>query len=62
MQIDEPARGKLADVDIPVDGGYWEVLVDLFTVEEGCSDLALFVRVYPREGSYVFQILSVHVE
>lgn len=42
-------------------GGYWEVLVDLFTVEEECSDLVLFVRVYPREGSYVFQIQSVHV-
>ena len=42
-------------------GGYWEVLVDLFTVEEGCSDLVLFVRVHPREGSYTFQISSVHV-
>ena len=42
-------------------GSYWEVLVDLFIVEEGCSDLVLFVRVHPREGSYVFQITSVHV-
>jgi len=43
-------------------GGYWEVLVDLFTVEEGRSDLALFVRAFPREGPYIFQIMSVHVE
>jgi hypothetical protein len=43
-------------------GGYWEVLVDLFTVEEGRSDLALFVRAHPRKGSYIFQIMSVHVE
>jgi hypothetical protein len=41
--------------------GYWDVLVDLFTIEEGCSDLVMFVRVYPREGSYAFQIQSVHV-
>ena len=41
--------------------GYWEILVDLFTVEEGCSDLVLFVRVHPKEGSYIFQIESVHV-
>ena len=41
--------------------GYWEVLVDLFTVEEGPSDLVLFVRVHPREGSYIFQVGSVHV-
>src|SRR5688572_22629151 len=27
-------------------GGYWDVLVDLFTVEEGPSDLVLSLRVY----------------
>jgi hypothetical protein len=42
-------------------GGYWDVLVDLFTVEEGSSDLVLFVRVHPKEDSYIFQIDSVHV-
>ena len=41
--------------------GYWDVLVDLFTVEEGCSDLVLFVRVHPKEDSYIFRIESVHV-
>ena len=42
-------------------GGYWDVLVDLFTVEEGPSDLALSLRVYPREGSYTFRIEWLHV-
>ena len=42
-------------------GGYWDVLVDLFTVEEGLSDLVLSLRVYPREGSYRFQIEWLHV-
>jgi hypothetical protein len=32
--------------------GYWEVLVDLFTVEEGASDLVLDVRVYENEPGY----------
>jgi len=42
-------------------GGYWDVLVDLFTVEEGPSDLVLSLRVYPREGSYTFRIEWLHV-
>jgi hypothetical protein len=41
--------------------GYWDVLVDLFTVEEGASDLALAVRVYEDKSSYAFEIQSVHV-
>lgn len=39
--------------------GYWHVLVDLFTVEEG--DLVLSLRVYPVEGSYTFRIEWLHV-
>lgn len=42
-------------------GGYRDVLVDLFTVEEGPSDLALSLRVYPGEASYTFQIEWLHV-
>ena len=41
--------------------GYWDVLVDLFTIEEGASDLVLSVRVYESEASYMFEIQSVHV-
>ena len=41
--------------------GYWDVLVDLFTVEEGVSDLALVARVYEEGAAYVFEIQSVHV-
>jgi hypothetical protein len=41
--------------------GYWDVLVDLFTVEEGASDLALAVRVYEEGSAYAFDIQSVHV-
>ncbi len=41
--------------------GYWDVLVDLFTVEEGASDLALAARVYEEDSAYVFEIQSVHV-
>lgn len=40
---------------------YWEVLVDLYTVEEGASDLALSVRVYEQNSSYIFEIQSVYV-
>jgi hypothetical protein len=42
-------------------GEYWDVLVDLFTIEEGASDLALAVRVYEDGSGYSFEIQSVHV-
>jgi len=41
--------------------GYWGVLIDLFTIEEGISDLVLVVRVYENKLSYSFEIMSVHV-
>lgn len=40
---------------------YWDVLVDLYTVEEGASDLVLSVRVYEEGLDYVFEVQSVHV-
>jgi hypothetical protein len=43
------------------DGDYWQVLVDLITVEEGRSDLVLFTRVYERGDGYAFEPWSLHV-
>lgn len=40
---------------------YWEVMVDLFTLNEGGSDLVLFVNVFEKENGYKFQVRSVHV-
>jgi hypothetical protein len=40
---------------------YWDVLVDLWTVESGRSDLALILRVYESEEEFRFEIESVHV-
>lgn len=42
-------------------GGYWDVLVDLFSIEEGASDLVLVVRVYEVGAEYSFEIQAVHV-
>jgi hypothetical protein len=41
--------------------GYWDALVDLFTVEEGSSDLVLSLRVYETGDGYSFEIQSIHV-
>jgi hypothetical protein len=41
--------------------GYWDALIDLYTVEEGASDLVLAVRVYEEGPAFSFEILSVHV-
>ena len=40
---------------------YWDVLVDLYTVEEGASDLVLAMRVYEKGSAFDFEILSVYV-
>ena len=40
---------------------YWEVLVDLFTAEEGRSDLVLHLKVFEQGGSFAFKVHSVYV-
>lgn len=42
-------------------GTYWQLLVDLYTAEEGQSDLVLFVNVHESSGKYVFTVDSMHV-
>lgn len=42
-------------------GSYWHLLIDLFTQDEGLSDLVLFVDVYERSNSPCFKIQAVHV-
>ncbi|MBV8656383.1 MAG: hypothetical protein JO142_01020 [Burkholderiales bacterium] len=40
---------------------YWDVLVDLFTIEEEASDLSMLVRVHQANTGYVFDVVSVYV-
>jgi hypothetical protein len=42
-------------------GTHWHVLVDLWTVESGRSDLVLNVHVFEAEKGFRFEIDSVHV-
>ena len=42
-------------------GDHWEVLVDLWTKEEGHSDLVLFLKVVESGGEPRFSVQSVHV-
>ena len=42
-------------------GMHWDVLVDLWTVESGKSDLVLSLRVFESDGGVRFEIDSVHV-
>ena len=41
--------------------GYWDVLVDLYTEEEGASDLVLSVRVREEGAGYAFDVQLVYV-
>lgn len=41
--------------------GYWHVLVDLYTEEEGASDLVLDVRVREHGAGYLFEVYLVYV-
>lgn len=42
-------------------GEYWDVMVDLYSTDEGTSDLILQVRIYEGEEEYIFDVLSVYV-
>ncbi|MDB5705025.1 MAG: hypothetical protein JWN66_2141 [Sphingomonas bacterium] len=41
--------------------GFWEVLVDLFTAEEGLSDLVLHSNVFEESGGFRFEVHLVYV-
>ncbi|QHJ14081.1 hypothetical protein FX988_04363 (plasmid) [Paraglaciecola mesophila] len=40
---------------------YWDALIDLYTVEEGESDLALYLRVHEKGQKFEFEVMSIHV-
>lgn len=42
-------------------GVFWEVLVDLYTEEEGRSDLVLQVHVYEVGDGYRYEVVLVYV-
>lgn len=42
-------------------GTHWDVLVDLWTVESGRSDLVLSLRVFEADKEFRFEIDSLHV-
>ncbi|OBU59278.1 DUF7668 domain-containing protein [Stenotrophomonas maltophilia] len=42
-------------------GDYWDVLVDLYTEEEGRSDLVLQVHVYEVGDGYRYEVVLVYV-
>ena len=42
-------------------GTHWDVLVDLWTVESGRSDLVLSMRVFEADNGFRFEIDSLHV-
>lgn len=42
-------------------GSHWELMVDLYSREEGASDLVLSVRAFEAPTGHAFEILSVHV-
>ena len=42
-------------------GSHWDVIVDLWTLDEGRSDLVLSARVYKINNEYVFNVEMVHV-
>lgn len=42
-------------------GNHWEVLVDLWTINEGRSDLALGAQVWESEDGYMIDVTMVYV-
>ncbi|MGY6647789.1 DUF7668 domain-containing protein [Wenyingzhuangia sp. IMCC45574] len=42
-------------------GNYWNVLIDLFTEDEGLSDLVLNTEVHEVKGEYIVEVQLVYV-
>ncbi|WP_300672977.1 hypothetical protein [Soonwooa sp.] len=42
-------------------GDYWEAIIDLFTKNEGLSDLILNLEIREQNNNYVIDIISVYV-
>jgi hypothetical protein len=42
-------------------GDHWEALVDLWTVEEGRSDLVLSLEIRESNGEYMIEVHGIHV-
>ncbi len=40
---------------------YWQVMVDLYTSEEGASDLVLHMRVYEGNFGFGYEVMNVYV-
>ncbi|OTG67486.1 DUF7668 domain-containing protein [Acinetobacter silvestris] len=40
---------------------FWIAIIDLFTVEEGRSDLILDLRIFKKENQFEFQINGIYV-
>lgn len=41
--------------------GYWDVLVDLYVGDGEASDLVLFAKVFPNNGTFKFEVGLVYV-
>jgi len=41
--------------------GYWDVLIDLQSVEDGDTDLVLSAKVFERDGGFRYEIYMVYV-
>jgi hypothetical protein len=76
IETAEYVRESIADygatlIDLPEDswqssvcmwyGDHWEALVDLWTEDEGRSDLVLHVRIAESQEGYSFRIHMVYV-
>ncbi|WP_374516918.1 DUF7668 domain-containing protein [Undibacterium squillarum] len=42
-------------------GQHWDVMVDLYTMDEGSCDLVLQLRVSEEAGGYIFEVHLVYV-
>lgn len=58
--IDLPEATWSTSVCMPY-GEHWDVLVDLWTAEEGPSDLVLGVRVREQAGAFSYRVELVYV-
>lgn len=56
-----PEQTWSSSVCLYMGSNIWDVLIDLYTCEEGRSDLVLLARVSEYDGQFSFEIYDVHV-
>ena len=59
--ISLPKESWNSSVCLYMEDHRWDAIIDLFTEEEGRSDLIIDLRIYMRNDHYLYEIIDIYV-